>query len=112
MLKTLNRALVQLAATLSANSTVVMIMPNVLGQLNALAVGDHVLLDLADGRGAETVQYTHTAPLTLTAGLIHLPITRAVEGTALNWPKHHCLHQSTGEVYLAQMICKHMGNCP
>lgn len=112
MLKSINRVQLQLAAVLSANSSVAMLMPGQLARLNELAVGDYLLLDLADMRGAETVQYTHTGPLTISGGFIHLPITRAVEGTALNWPKYHCMTQSTSETYLAGLICKYQGACP
>lgn len=112
MLKTVNRITFSLAANLTAAATTAKLFNMQLSTLNSLAIGDHILLDLADGRGSETVQYTHAAPLVLVGGYIELPITRAVEGTALNWPARACLVQSTSEAYFAQLVCKHAGACP
>jgi hypothetical protein len=113
MLKVLNRLTLTLAAHLDAAAAVAVVSTMGTARLNELAIGDHILLDLADGRGFETVQYTHTGPLSAApGGNVSLPITRAVDGTALNWPRSMCLLQSTGEVFMAQLICKHKGSCP
>lgn len=82
-----------LSAVLQSTDNVVRVPHTAAAMLNQnLAVGDHVYLTLQDGRGWETVKYTHSAWVTPVNGVATLALDRAAFGTARrSWPVGQCM---------------------
>ena len=75
-----------------------------------LAVGDHIYLTLQDGRGWETVRYTHTAALTSVSGIATLAVDRAMFDTARrSWPPGQCLLTDRSEGTLREFDLQNAG---
>jgi hypothetical protein len=82
-------------------------------KLNTLLTGDVVYFTLKDGRGYETIQYTHTGAITAALGTNTVPVTRAALGTVRKaWALKSCVQTAITEAVLNLFICQKItGGC-
>lgn len=100
-----------LSAVMLSTDNVVRIPHTAAAMLNQnLTVGDHIYLTLQDGRGWETVKYTHTAWVTPVNGVATLAVDRAMFNTARrSWPVGQCLSIDRSEGTLREFDMQTVG---
>jgi hypothetical protein len=109
MLRLLDGVTLTLQQNLTPAATTIKVSAADALKLNKMTVGDIAYLTFMDGRGIETVKYTHSGVITAAPGTVNVPVDRAQLGTtAKAWPKNACLRVHLTEPVLTQFIAEAM----